>query len=215
MPDERTIVDAFHRRYYDQPARTWQNTLYRGVRTAKCPLDLWVYQELVHRLRPALIVEAGTNRGGSAYFLADLCELQGAGEVVTVDVEELPERPLHPRITYLSGRSTDPAIVEAIRGRLPAEGHVMVLLDSDHSAANVAAELEAYAPMVTEGSYLVVEDTNVNGHPVAADFGPGPAEALAEFLTAHQEWEVDRDAEKYMLSFNPGGYLRRRASPST
>ena len=86
----------------------------------------------------------------------------------------------------------------------------MVVLDSDHSAAHVKAELDLYSPLVTSGCYLIVEDTNVNGHPVYPLHGPGPMEALDQFLPAHPEFEVDASREKYMLTFNPRGYLRRR-----
>jgi cephalosporin hydroxylase len=67
----------------------------------------------------------------------------------------------------------------------------------------------AYAPLVTVGSYLIVEDTNINGHPVLPEFGPGPGEAVEEFLAKTDDFEVDRSAEKFFVSMNPGGYLRR------
>ena len=86
----------------------------------------------------------------------------------------------------------------------------MVVLDSDHSRDHVLQELELYAPLVTPGCYLVVEDTNVNGHPVSPGFGPGPMEAVTEFLGTTDDFEVDRGREKLMLTFNPSGYLRRR-----
>ena len=85
----------------------------------------------------------------------------------------------------------------------------MVILDSDHTRDHVLRELELYAPLVTPGSYLVVEDTNINGHPVAPEFGPGPMEAVEAFLETTDEFEVDRAREKLMLTFNPSGYLRR------
>jgi cephalosporin hydroxylase len=95
---------------------------------------------------------------------------------VTVDIagdDGDPGAPAHPRITYLQGSSTDPAILAGVRERAAGARRVMVVLDSDHSFAHVTAELEHYAPLVTPGDYLVVEDTNVNGRPVVPDFGPG------------------------------------------
>ena len=203
------IVDRFHRLYYDSGERTWRNTYFLGVRTAKCPLDLWIYQELLVELRPDLIVECGTAWGGSALYLATICDLVGTGDIVTVDIAEDPERPRHPRITYVTGSSTDPAIVDQVRRRAASAERVLVLLDSDHRARHVAGELAAYAPLVTSGSYLVVEDTNVNGHPVLGDFGPGPWEAVDAFLPDHPEFTVDRSREKFFLTFNPRGFLRR------
>jgi cephalosporin hydroxylase len=90
-----------------------------------------------------------------------------------------------------------------------ASGTVMVVLDSDHSAAHVLDELRAYAPLVTPGSYLVVEDTNINGHPVFDSFGPGPTEAVTKFLDESSAFVVDRSREKFLLTFNPSGWLRR------
>jgi cephalosporin hydroxylase len=85
----------------------------------------------------------------------------------------------------------------------------MVMLDSDHTAAHVRQELGLYSDLVTVGSHLIVEDTNVNGHPVAPEFGPGPAEAVADFLAADGRFEVDRGAERLLFSMNPGGFLVR------
>jgi cephalosporin hydroxylase len=85
----------------------------------------------------------------------------------------------------------------------------MVVLDSDHTDAHVTQELEAYGPLVTPGCYMVVEDTCLNGNPVLRRFGPGPAEAVRRFLETDNSFEVDRGREKFKMTFNPGGYLRR------
>jgi cephalosporin hydroxylase len=87
---------------------------------------------------------------------------------------------------------------------------VMVILDSDHSKKHVLDELRIYAPMVTPGHYLIVEDTNVNGHPALAEFGPGPMEALDAYLNEDMSFEIDSAQEKFFMTFNPRGYLRRR-----
>jgi cephalosporin hydroxylase len=208
----RSIVDQFNRLYYHSPEIPWRNTFYRGVPVAKAPTDLWAYQEIISETRPAWIVETGTQYGGSAYYIADLCELLGHGRVVSVDIAAKPGLPDHPRVTYLAGSSTEPAIVEQVRAMVVG-GPVMVILDSDHSYSHVRAELDLYAPLVSDDSYLIVEDTNVNGHPVLPTHGPGPTEAVEEFLTANQEFEVDPSRERFLLTFNPRGYLRRRSAP--
>jgi cephalosporin hydroxylase len=174
----------------------------------KSPMDLWAYQEIVAETKPHVIVECGTAFGGSSYYLASLLDLLGRGEVVTVDIEARPGQPTHPRITRLIGSSTDPAIVTQVRQRV-AGRRAMVILDSEHSRDHVAAELEAYRGLVAVGCYLVVEDTNVNGHPVVPEHGPGPMEAVEAFLPEASEFEVDRARERFMLTLNPGGYLRR------
>ena len=203
------IRDQFHRLYYHVSKRTWKDTWYRGVRTYKCPTDMWVYMELIDQLEPGLVIETGTYRGGSALYIADRLETIGAGNVVTVDVNEPPKPPQHPRLTYLTGSSTDPEIVDKIAGMIPEGSPVLVILDSDHSRDHVAAELAAYAPLVPIGSYLIVEDTNVNGHPAAPDFGPGPMEAMWDFMATDPGFEVDAHCERYFLTQNPSGFLKR------
>jgi cephalosporin hydroxylase len=207
MVDPVHVVNDFHRLYYSD-GTSWQETWWLGTRTLKCPLDLWMYQEIVYRTRPDVILETGTAHGGSALFLASVFDQIGSGEVVTADIDNAQERRDHHRITYLTGSSVDARVLEAMC--TAASGRrTMVILDSDHSAAHVAAELACYAPLVTEGCYLIVEDTNVNGHPVLPNFGPGPAEALQDFLAREDRFEVDTACEKHRLTLNPGGYLRR------
>lgn len=203
----QVIKALFHIHYYD--SRVWSNTFWLGHSAQKCPLDLWVYQEILFELRPTLIVECGTNRGGSALFLGSICELIGEGRIVTIDIKEYDHRPRHERITYLQGSSTAEEIVHQVEQAVRGEPRVMVILDSDHSEAHVARELEIYHRFVTPGSYLIVEDTNVNGHPVLPKHGPGPMEALARFLQTNQDFYVDTEREKFHLTFNPRGFLRR------
>jgi cephalosporin hydroxylase len=200
------VIDQFHRRYYDAEADTWKNTKWMGVGTQKCPLDLWIYQEILREIRPGLIIETGTFSGGSALYLAHICDLLGTGRIVSIDLDPQSDLPSHERITYLRGSSIDPQIVDAV----PKDPKpVMVILDSDHSAPHVLSELRLYSPFVSIGSYLIVEDTNINGHPALDDFGPGPMEALEEFLAENDNFVVDTAREKFMLTFNPSGYLRR------
>jgi cephalosporin hydroxylase len=198
-------VRSFHELYYHKSRLV---TSWLGVRILKCPLDLWMFQDILHRTEPDLIIETGTARGGSSYFMACMCDLLGKGRIVTVDVRDV-ERPSHPRITYLHGSSVDPAILDQVRAMIEPGERVMVALDSDHSEEHVYAELQEYPQLVTKGNYLIVEDTNVNGHPVWPDHGPGPMEALQRFLAETDDFEVDRSCEKFLLTLNPSGYLKR------
>ena len=211
-PSERDIVDAFHRLYYGGPegeGRVHHRTFWMGVPCLKCPMDLMAYQEILFETRPRLVVETGTHEGGSALFLAHMLDLLGAGQVVSIDVLERAGRPAHPRILYVTGSSGDATLVDGIfRGRPPDEAR-LVILDSDHSRAHVLRELELFSPHVPAGGYLVVEDTNVHGHPVLPEFGPGPREAIEEFLASHPGFRADRSREKFLMTFNPGGYLKR------
>lgn len=212
MKDDAAVVDDFHRLWYETgDGQHWRWTTWLGHRIAKFPCDLLVYQEIVVETQPDLVIETGTLNGGSALFLATVMDAVGRGRIITVDVEPRAGRPEHPRIEYLSGSSIAPEIMSVVEEQARLASRVMVLLDSDHTCKHVAAELERYAPLVTPGCYLVVEDTNINGHPVLENFGPGPMEAVEEFLPGHPEFEIDADREQLMMTFNPSGYLRRRA----
>ena len=206
---EPGITDAFHRLYYD--TKVWKDTYWLGVPTQKCPLDLWIYQELLYEQRPDLIVETGTAHGGSALYLACVCDQLGRGEIVTVDIYPIEGRPRHDRVTYITGSSTAPEVIAEVERLGEDRERVLVILDSDHAQDHVLEELRIYSRLVSPGSYLVVEDTNVNGHPVFLEHGPGPMEALETFLAETDEFETDAAREKFFLTFNPRGFLRKRA----
>ncbi len=204
-------VDRFTAKFTEAVCWRWQ---YHGVEIAKHPCDLMVYQAIIWEHRPNVIIECGTFRGGSALFLAE--QLDAAvrdGFVVTIDVNaDYPHR-YHPRLTYLQHSSEDPKALQKVKEMSAAtapEPRVMVILDSDHHKEHVLAELELWAPLVTPGQYLIVEDTCINGHPVLSGWGPGPFEAVAEWLPRHPEFEVDRSRERFLSTFNPDGYLRRK-----
>jgi cephalosporin hydroxylase len=203
---DRAAVSRAHDVLYESDA--WTQATWLGAQALKNPLDLWVYQEIMFETEPELVVETGTYRGGSALYLASLCDLMGRGEVVSIDIERMrDDYPEHPRITYLAGRSsTDPAVVEDVRERV-AGRPLLVVLDSDHSQAHVEAELAAYASLVPVGCYVIVEDSNIGQ--IRKDLVPGPREAVETFLAQTDEFAIDREREKFLITFNPSGYLRR------
>jgi cephalosporin hydroxylase len=204
------VADAFLKLYYEAglDGGTWCRTSWMGIVILKLPLDLWIYQEILFETRPDFVVETGTLHGGSALYLAQICDMVGHGHVVTVDIEPRPNPPQHPLIRYVRGSSVDESTLTEIRQAV-GDQRGMVVLDSIHTADHVRRELEAYADLVAPGCYLVVEDTIINGHPVLAGWGAGPTEAVNDFLTTHPEFEIDRDREKLLMSFNRSGYLRR------
>lgn len=142
-------------------------------------------------------------------FLASMCDLVNNGKVITIDIADIKGRPEHKRIEYLHGSSTSEEIAEQVRKLITPKDKVMVILDSDHHKDHVLDELKIYGELVTKGSYLIVEDTVLNGHPVRPDFGPGPMEAVEEFIKENKAFVADRDKEKFYLTFNPKGYLRK------
>lgn len=201
-----SVTDKFHGAYYR--SGVWEDTTWMGVPIYKAPSDMIAYAEIIHEMKPDLLIETGTCYGGSAFFFAQIMDLVGRGKVMTIDTVAHENRPKHPRITYAHGSSTDPDAVAWLTGEA-CDRRTMVVLDSDHRKRHVLEELEAYAPLVSQGHYLVVEDTNMNGRPVEWKQGPGPGEALDEWLPDHPEFEQDKRPERFMLTFQPGGWLRK------
>jgi cephalosporin hydroxylase len=195
----RELVDQFHRVWYGEGVGV--NHTYFGLRMPTSPLDMAIYAEVVHVLRPALIVETGTCDGASALHFAHLLDQLGGGQVLSIDLARpTADYPRHPRIAYLSGRSpiAESTLLEVERWVRRGQGPVLVALVSDHSRFKVAAELGAYADLVTPGSYVVVEHT-------AAE---GPREAVEDWLATRDDYRIDVTlGEKLLVSFNT--WLRR------
>lgn len=210
--EDDELIRRFSVMYYDRDS--WSHMKWLGVTALQNPPDMWVIQELITELKPDVIIEAGTYMGGSALYMAMVMEgLQLPGKIITIDVkpslaEAQKNRFFQERVESIVSSSTEPELVAKLRERTAGK-NVFVMLDSLHTRDHVLAELEAYAPMVPVGGYIVVQDTNVNGHPVNLQHGPGPWEAVHDFLAKHPEWEIDKKREKFMLTFTPDGYLRR------
>ena len=115
----------------------------------------------------------------------------------------MENRPNHNRITYLLGSSTSKEIMEDVQRFIVNKNQIMVILDSDHKKEHVLSELRIYSQFVTKGSYIIVEDTNINSHPIFPDFGPGPMEAVKDFLEENKDFVIDKSREKFYLTFNP------------
>jgi cephalosporin hydroxylase len=209
-PEETEVIRRFHDLYFQRWARGADtiNLSWFGHTLLKCPLDLWVYQELLVRTRPDFVIETGTLAGGSALYFAMLFDLIGHGKVITIDINARPELPQHPRITYITGSSIDGQVSANVSTTVGDE-RAMVILDSDHTAPHVYAEMVAYSALVKKGDYLIVEDTNVDGYPAIPDFGPGPMEAVDRFLAENPDFVIDRRCERFLMTLNPRGYLRR------
>ncbi len=204
---QKNLVDNFHKLYYY--SQVWKKTTWLNAKVQKCPMDLFVYQEIIAARKPDVIIETGTKYGGSALFMANVCDLIGQGEIITVDIVKEENRPIHKRITYLDGSSVSEAIIKEIQGLIKDKKRIMVILDSDHSKGHVLKELELYYRFVTKDDYLIVEDTNLAGNPVSKSFGAGPYEAVQTFLKTNRMFKIDAEKEKFYLTFNPKGFLRR------
>jgi cephalosporin hydroxylase len=202
--------------FYD--ANVWKFLNYRGVRTLKLPLDLWNYQEIMFERNIHWVIETGTRHGGSALYFADLLAAANReGGVVSIDVTHEALDPLaaaHPRVQLLLGDSASEPIRQQAMALVPGDrrGGLLLILDSDHTASHVLRELETWVPHLRRGDYLIVEDTIVNGHPVRPDFGPGPYEALAEYVNRYPGHLLRDDAreEKFGCTFAARGYFEAR-----
>jgi len=205
------IVEKFSDLYYQSRGQMeW-----RGSNLIKNPCDLFTLIDLLGKLKPGLIIETGTAEGGSALFMRDMLDLLNIDcQIVTIDVNpKWGVNPLEKGISSFVGTSTDQNIykqVKDIAHKVKESGrHILVTLDSDHSEKNVSEELSLYSPLVTVGSYCIVEDTNVNGHPSFSNHGPGPWEAAQKFIKLNDNFVIDNSMQNYLLTFNPDGYLKR------
>lgn len=185
------------------------NTYYMGVKTLKIPQDLWNYQEIFNNQRPTLVIETGTFNGGSALYMAHLFEnMGGPGRIISIDIDS-KVYPQHPRITYLTGSSTDPEIVEKVKSLIKPTDKIMVILDSDHSSKHVEEEMRLYGPLVTDDQYMIVEDTFIFN----SEKNESPRVAVNRFFDnpEHQKnWIIDQGKHKFQVTLNPYGYLFKK-----
>src|SRR5882724_2480099 len=208
-------ANQYHKWYYS--TGVWQRTTWMGVPVMKSVSDMWSYQEILHSLRPSLLLEFGTFYGGSAMFFASILRQLGAPfRVLSVDVDHshvYDAVKQDSAIELLTASSSGEMAEQRIR-RLKTEypGPVFAILDSDHSKAHVMSELMALRPILSPGDYVIVEDSNINGHPVLPFWGPGPYEAVTEYIkTFPHDYTLDTAREnKFGFTFAPHGFLIRR-----
>ncbi len=218
----KMFIDEYQKLY--EKSRIWEKNTWFGIPMWKLPFDAFVIQELIVEIRPQYIIETGTGHGGSAMFYAAICELLGEGGVISIDIDGSKRNSnkwgnfqWEDRITFLHGGSTNPLTIKEIykatgwndlERRYYGNGG-LVILDSWHTKEHVLKEMELYSEFVDVDSYMIVEDTHVNGHPVPWEYGEGPHEAVDEWLKKHKNWEIDFKCEKHLMTFNPNGYLKR------
>lgn len=214
--DSLDIAGAYHRWFYDN--LLWKQRTWAGVPIYKSPLDLWNYQEILNEVQPLLVIEIGAHSGGSALFFADILTAAGvpAAKVISVDIDLSR---LHVRarqrknVAFIQSRSTSDLVQKTLAAeRASIEGKVFAILDGDHSKDNVLDEMRMLRNILRPGDYLIVEDGDINGHPVLPDWGEGPYEAIeAYFAEFPDDYEHDTVRE---LAFGwtaaPHGFLKRR-----
>ncbi len=174
-----------------------------GRPVIQLPEDLLRLQELVHLVQPDVTIETGIAHGGLLVFHAGLCKQMGHGRVIGVDIDirshnraAIEAHPLAPLIELVEGDSIAPEVVRLVADQIQPGETVLVILDSNHTKEHVLAELEAYAPLVTPGSYIVAMDGDVMEHAVglarsAPDWATNnPNAAAAEFVASHPGFEL-------------------------
>lgn len=221
------------------PPQYSYNFFWLGRPIIQYPQDIVAIQELIWSVRPDLIIEAGIAHGGSLVLsasmlaLLDLCDATAADEmlnpseparrVLGIDIDirahnraAIEAHPLAGWIDMIEGSSIDPDVVARVRDQAAQATKVLVCLDSHHTHDHVLAELEAYAPLTSVGSYCVVFDTMLENltPELAGDrpWGPGnnPMTAVHEYLKTHREFEIDKAIDnKLLISVAPDGYLKR------
>jgi len=192
------------------------------------PQDMVAMQEIIWQVQPDLIIETGIAHGGSLIFSASMLELIASctgqqGEVLGLDIDirshnrtAIEAHPLFKRISLIEGSSIAPDIIAQVYAKAAGKQRVLICLDSNHTHDHVLAELQAYAPLTSVGSYCVVMDTVVEDVPdeLSADRpwskGNNPKTAVWEYLKTHDEFEIDRSIQnKLLITVAPDGYLKR------
>ncbi len=198
--------------YYE--TNVWKQVFYRGIRTLKLPSDMWNYQEIIFAHNVDWVIETGSRHGGSAIYFADLLRNGGRkGKVFSIDYQpELDTRVLADKdVEFITGDSANPEIVERVMKAIPANEKIFMILDSDHAAAHVKRELDIWVPKLRKGDYLLVEDTVVNGNPVRPEHGPGPLEAIRQYISENPGMLLaDKEREaKFGATFALEGYYTK------
>ena len=215
------------------------NFAWQGRPIIQYPQDMVAMQELIWQIKPDLIIETGIAHGGSLIFsasllaLLDLYDAIEAGatlepknskrKVLGIDIDirahnraAIESHPMASRIQMIQGSSIAPEIIAQVKAAAQGYNRVLVCLDSNHTHAHVLAELEAYAPLTSVGSYCVVFDTLVEDMPTEMypdrPWGPGdnPKTAVWKYLETHKEFEIDKSIQhKLLITVAPDGYLKR------
>ena len=184
-----------------------KSATYYGIPIKKNPLDLWIYQEIIHERKPEVIVEVGSWMGASALFLADCQSRAGDGDVIACDISPRPDACAPwavDGIIWIQGDIAEASTLHTIRDEI-GDKTCMVIHDAEHDAEPVLRDLRNLAPLVTVGQYLIVEDGIID----VWGAKPGPMHAIDTFLDTSKDFRADFARERYGITWNPCGYLER------
>ena len=192
------------------------HTKWLGIHLIQNPCDMWAIQEIITEVKPDFIIETGTLYGGSALFFASvLKDVNQNGKVITVDIDDKTKiqgaskfKLFQDYIEFIHGDSVSREVIDKIASRIGDSLKVIVTLDSDHSKEHVLKEMMLYSKFVSLNSYLIVQDTQLDGWRFRKNF-EGPMSAIKEFFKTNDSFIVDYYREKFLLTWFPGGYLKR------
>jgi len=195
---------------YDHENIVFKKCHWMGIQIFKNPFDMWIYQEIIHRVQPDVIIEIGSANGGSTLYFANLLDCIKKGIVISIDVNRTDYEAKHKRIVEITGNSSSPEIIEKV-SELCRDKNVLVNQDSDHNRNQVLQDLLNYSPLVSLNSYFIVEDglVDIFEEPIKAGIKEGPLAAIEEFLKINHDFIVNKECERYILTQNPSGYLKR------
>lgn len=183
---------------------------YRGVACQKCPFDYVLYQMIINEVKPDLIVEIGTNQGGSTLYLADLLQIYGSGEIHSIDISDICPAVVknHARIKLFHD-----GWVHYDLSLAAGFNRVLVIEDSSHHYQNTLDSIQKFKELVTPNSYLIVEDGIVDSMGWSKSYGGGPIKAINEFLETNHDFILDSHWENFFgksATFNTKGFLKRK-----
>lgn len=194
-----------------------------GVPIIQMPEDLIIFQEIVYKTQPDLIIETGVARGGSIIFWASIQKLCGiTGKVLGVDIDirqharsAINDSNFKDEIDLIEGSSIEGKVVDQVKKIVSQHKRIMVVLDSNHTHEHVLSELEIYSKFVSKDCFLLVLDTVIDDLKVDSTrpWGPGssPKSAVKEFMLKTSEDFINEQSyeNRALLSVAPYGYWRK------
>ena len=185
-------------------------TTYRGVEVKKCPLDMWVYSEILFHEKPTVVIEIGNWCGGSLLYLDDICRAaKQSTRFIGVDVDHSRVSELvtgSSLVSLIQGNAA--SVISQVSDMITTDDRVMVIEDSSHTYENTLSVMCLYGNLVTSGQYMIVEDT-ICHHGLEVGPSPGPMEAVAEYFRNHNDFTIDNARCGFGITWNPNGYLRK------
>lgn len=211
----RTLEDSLNLPLEDVLLRMQRQMMnrstYFGIEAWKSPIDFWIYQEILFESQPDVIIEIGCNRGGGTLALAHMCKNLGRGRVIGIDIslaKIAPSVAACENIEFIEAEAM--SCFETVQSSIKPEERVLVIEDSEHTYENTLALLRLYSELVKVGDYFIVEDSIRNRgitFPEAPDVGP--YDAIETFVIENKNFVIDRDKERFLITWNPKGYLQR------